>query len=59
MPAGPKGQCFGTDLSVRTSPGGYFHQSDGQWAPLLPALKQQKLIKKALPPKSYYTNAYN
>jgi len=41
------------------SPGGYFHQSDGQWAPLLPALKQQKLIKKALPPKSYYTNAYN
>jgi putative hydroxymethylpyrimidine transport system substrate-binding protein len=40
------------------SPGGYFHQSDGQWAPLLPALKQQKLIKKALPPKEYYTNAY-
>jgi putative hydroxymethylpyrimidine transport system substrate-binding protein len=40
------------------SPGGYFHQTDRQWSALLPALKQQKLIKKALPPKSYYTNAY-
>jgi ABC-type nitrate/sulfonate/bicarbonate transport system substrate-binding protein len=41
------------------SPGGYFHQSDSQWAPLLPALKQQGLIKKALAPKEYYTNEYN
>jgi putative hydroxymethylpyrimidine transport system substrate-binding protein len=40
------------------SPGGYFHQTDRQWSALLPALKQQKLITKALPPKSYYTNAY-
>jgi hypothetical protein len=40
------------------APGGYFSQSDSQWGPLLPALKQQKLLKKALPPKSYYTNAY-
>jgi putative hydroxymethylpyrimidine transport system substrate-binding protein len=41
------------------SPGGYFNQTDKQWSALLPALKQQKLIKKALPPTSYYTNAYN
>ena len=41
------------------SPGGYFHQTDQQWSALLPALKQQGLIKKALPPKGYYTNAYN
>jgi putative hydroxymethylpyrimidine transport system substrate-binding protein len=41
------------------SSGGYFHQTDQQWSALLPALKQQKLVKKPLPPKSYYTNAYN
>jgi putative hydroxymethylpyrimidine transport system substrate-binding protein len=41
------------------SPGGYFNQTNKQWAALLPALKQQKLIKKALPPHAYYTNAYN
>jgi NitT/TauT family transport system substrate-binding protein len=41
------------------APGGYFSQTDKQWSALLPALKQQKLIKKALPPKEYYTNAYN
>jgi len=40
------------------SPGGYFHQTNAQWAGLLPALKQQKLITKALPPSSYYTNQY-
>ena len=40
------------------SPGGYFHQSNGQWSKLLPALVKQKLITKALPPSSYYTNAY-
>ena len=38
--------------------GGYFHQTDAQWSKLLPALVKQKLITKALPPKSYYTNAY-
>jgi NitT/TauT family transport system substrate-binding protein len=41
------------------SPGGYFHQTDKQWSALLPALKQQKLITKALAPSAYYTNAYN
>jgi ABC-type nitrate/sulfonate/bicarbonate transport system substrate-binding protein len=41
------------------SPGGYFHQTDKHWSGLLPALKQQKLIKKALPPREYYTNKYN
>jgi ABC-type nitrate/sulfonate/bicarbonate transport system substrate-binding protein len=40
------------------SPGGYFHQTNEQWSALLPALKQQKLITKALPPSSYYTNQY-
>jgi putative hydroxymethylpyrimidine transport system substrate-binding protein len=40
------------------SPGGYFHQTNAQWSALLPALKQQKLITKALPPSSYYTNQY-
>jgi NitT/TauT family transport system substrate-binding protein len=40
------------------SPGGYFHQDDAQWSKLLPALVKQKLITKALPPKSYYTNTY-
>jgi len=40
------------------SPAGYFHQDDAQWSKLLPALVKQKLITKALPPKSYYTNAY-
>ena len=40
------------------SPGGYFHQTAKQWSGLLPALKQEKLIKKALPPSSYFTNAY-
>ena len=40
------------------SPGGYFHQDDAQWSKLLPALVKQKLITKALSPKSYYTNAY-
>jgi hypothetical protein len=40
------------------SSGGYFHQTDAQWSSLLPALQQQKLVKKPLPPKSYYTNAY-
>jgi ABC-type nitrate/sulfonate/bicarbonate transport system substrate-binding protein len=46
-------------IPLLKSPGGYYHQSAGQWAPLLPALKQQNLIKKALPPGSYFTNAYN
>jgi putative hydroxymethylpyrimidine transport system substrate-binding protein len=41
------------------SPGGYFNQTDKQWSGLLPALKQQKLIKKALRPREYYTNKYN
>jgi putative hydroxymethylpyrimidine transport system substrate-binding protein len=41
------------------APGGYFSQTDKQWSALLPALKKQKLITKALPPKAYYTNAYN
>jgi ABC-type nitrate/sulfonate/bicarbonate transport system substrate-binding protein len=40
------------------SPGGYFHQSNAQWSKLLPALVKQKLISKALPPSSYYTNKY-
>jgi putative hydroxymethylpyrimidine transport system substrate-binding protein len=40
------------------SPGGYFHQTNAQWSKLLPALVKQKLITKALPPSSYYTNAY-
>lgn len=40
------------------SPGGYFHQDNAQWSKLLPALVKQKLITKALPAKSYYTNAY-
>ena len=40
------------------SPGGYFHQDNAQWSKLLPALVKQKLIPKALPPSSYYTNAY-
>ena len=38
--------------------GGYFWQTDAQWSALLPALVKQKLIKKALPPRAYYTNAY-
>jgi ABC-type nitrate/sulfonate/bicarbonate transport system substrate-binding protein len=46
-------------IPLLKSSGGYYHQSAGQWAPLLPALVQQKLIKKALPPSSYFTNAYN
>jgi ABC-type nitrate/sulfonate/bicarbonate transport system permease component/ABC-type nitrate/sulfonate/bicarbonate transport system substrate-binding protein len=41
------------------SPHGYFNQQASQWSALLPALKQQKLIKKALPPNQYFTNAYN
>lgn len=41
------------------APGGYFSQNDKQWSGLLPALVQEKLITKALPPKTYYTNAYN
>jgi putative hydroxymethylpyrimidine transport system substrate-binding protein len=41
------------------SPGGYFHQMANQWSALLPALKQQKLITKALPASAYFTNAYN
>lgn len=41
------------------APGGPFSQTDKQWSALLPALVKQKLITKALPPKSYYTNAYN
>jgi putative hydroxymethylpyrimidine transport system substrate-binding protein len=40
------------------APGGYFAQSDAQWSALLPALVKQKLIKKALAPGEYYTNAY-
>jgi putative hydroxymethylpyrimidine transport system substrate-binding protein len=40
------------------SPGGYFHQTAAQWSGLLPALKQQKLITKALPLSSYFTNQY-
>jgi putative hydroxymethylpyrimidine transport system substrate-binding protein len=62
----PKAESFAYALDqwkatipLFTSKGGYFHQTDKQWSALLPALKQQKLIKKALPPKSYYTNAYN
>jgi NitT/TauT family transport system substrate-binding protein len=62
----PKAESFAYALDqwkatipLFTSRGGYFHQTDKQWSTLLPALKQQKLIKKALPPKSYYTNAYN
>jgi putative hydroxymethylpyrimidine transport system substrate-binding protein len=46
-------------IPLFASPGGYFNQTAKQWAGLLPALKQQKLIKKAFPPRSYYTNAYN
>lgn len=38
--------------------GGTFNQTDAQWSALLPALVKQKLIKKALPPSAYYTNAY-
>jgi len=45
-------------IPLFASPGGYFHQTDKQWSALLPALKQQKLIKKALPPKQYYSNKY-
>lgn len=40
------------------APGGYFAQNDAQWSALLPALVKQKLIKKALAPSAYYTNAY-
>ena len=40
------------------APGGYFMQNDRQWSALLPALVKQKLIKQALPPSAYYTNAY-
>lgn len=40
------------------APGGYFHQTNSQWSKLLPALVKQKLITKALPPSSYYTNRY-
>lgn len=40
------------------APGGYFSQTDAQWSALLPALVKQKLIKKALAPSAYYTNAY-
>jgi len=41
------------------APGGYFSQTDDQWSALLPALKDQKLIKKPLDPGEYYTNDYN
>jgi NitT/TauT family transport system substrate-binding protein len=41
------------------APGGYFSQTSKQWSGLLPALKQEKLITKALPATAYYTNAYN
>lgn len=41
------------------APGGYFSQTDDQWSALLPALKEQKLIKKPLDPGDYYTNEYN
>ncbi len=46
-------------IPLLNSPQGYFHQSAKQWSGLLPALKQQKLIKSALPPAEYFTNAYN
>jgi ABC-type nitrate/sulfonate/bicarbonate transport system substrate-binding protein len=46
-------------IPLLASPQGLFHQSSAQWAKLLPALKQQKLIKKALPPSQYFTNAFN
>ena len=61
----PKAESFAyaldqwkSTIPLFKSSGGYFHQSDGQWSALLPALKQEKLVKKPLPPKSYYTNAY-
>jgi putative hydroxymethylpyrimidine transport system substrate-binding protein len=45
-------------IPLFASPGGHFHQTSAQWASLLPALLQQKLISKALPPSAYYSNDY-
>lgn len=45
-------------IPLFAAPGGYFSQTSAQWSGLLPALVEQKLIKKALPPSAYYTNAY-
>ena len=45
-------------IPLFAAPGGYFSQTSAQWSGLLPALVKQKLIKKALPPSAYYTNAY-
>ena len=46
-------------IPLLKSPQGYFHQSATQWSALLPDLRKQKLIKRALPPAQYFTNAYN
>jgi putative hydroxymethylpyrimidine transport system substrate-binding protein len=45
-------------IPLFASKAGLFHQNDAQFSALLPALKKQGLIKKALPAKDYYTNAY-
>lgn len=46
-------------IPLLSSPHGFFNQQASQWSALLPALKQEKLIQKALPPTQYFTNAYN
>jgi putative hydroxymethylpyrimidine transport system substrate-binding protein len=47
-----------TTIPLFKAPGGYFSQTDKQWTGLLPALVEQKLLKKPLPARQYYTNAY-
>ena len=47
-----------TTIPLFKAPGGYFSQTDKQWTGLLPALVKEKLLKKPLPARQYYTNAY-
>jgi putative hydroxymethylpyrimidine transport system substrate-binding protein len=47
-----------TTIPLFKAPGGFFSQTDKQWTGLLPALVKQKLLKKPLPARQYYTNAY-
>ena len=61
----PKAEAFDyaldqwkTTIPLFKAPGGYFSQTDKQWTGLLPALVDQKLLKKPLPARQYYTNAY-
>jgi len=47
-----------TTIPLFKAPGGYLSQTDKQWTGLLPALVSEKLLKKPLRARQYYTNAY-